>query len=283
MLVSNANIKALNLHAESPKLHSSCYMAPFRLIEERCKQDSENLEGKRKDPDPPQGNSQSRECPGAQGLWGECKFWLGWHKLGLSIDVGHKCWPVGDPRAVPWMRQIWTSQPPPCLSGALSPPATADRGPWRVFKLLWWETLIPRRRAVKWPDPAPSERTTGRVLLVLVGTVNVILALRHCQFQAPTSTFLHLQPGPCQGWRMTEICRVGPQGEEEGGWQGPEGEESGSRENQVGKLEAAEASSPLACSVISWNFIGKHCTHEGCRLRIEWEGKKYCVAYCSSS
>lgn len=41
---------------------------------ERCKQDSENLEGKRKDPGPPQGNSQSRECPGAQGLWGKCKF-----------------------------------------------------------------------------------------------------------------------------------------------------------------------------------------------------------------
>lgn len=50
---------------------------------------------------------------------------------------------------------------------------------------------------------------------------------------------------------------VGPQGEEEGGWRGPEGSESGSRENQVGKLEAAEASSPLACSVISWNFIWK--------------------------
>ena len=35
MFVSNANIKALNLHAESPKLHSSCYMAPFRPIEVR--------------------------------------------------------------------------------------------------------------------------------------------------------------------------------------------------------------------------------------------------------
>ena len=35
MLVSNANIKALNIYAESPKLHSSCYMAPSRLIEAR--------------------------------------------------------------------------------------------------------------------------------------------------------------------------------------------------------------------------------------------------------
>ena len=75
---------------------------------------------------------------------------------------------------------------------------------------------------------------------------------------------------------------VGPQGEEEGGWQSPGGRESGSRENQQGKLEATEASSPLACSVISWNFIWKtlHMKVVGYGLNGK---EKYCVAYCSSS
>ena len=62
MLVSNANIKALNLYAESSKLHNSYYMAPSQRVpqadrRERCKPDSENLEEKREDPGPPQGKA----------------------------------------------------------------------------------------------------------------------------------------------------------------------------------------------------------------------------------
>ena len=103
---------------------------------------------------------------------------------------------------------------------------------------------------VKWPDAAPSGRSTGRMPLVLVGTVSVILALRH---QVP-STHLDLPAPtarPLSGTKDDRDHRVGPQGEEEGGWWGPGRRESGSIENQQGKLEAAKASSPLARSVIS--------------------------------
>ena len=164
----------------------------------------------------------------------------------------------------------------PSLSGALTPPASTDRGPRRVFKLLWWETLIPRWRAVKWPDAAPSGSTTGWVPLVLVRTVNVIPALRHCKFQAPTSTFLHLQPGPCQRWRMIEITGWGRRvrGKEVGRARegGSLGAEKTSKKTS-GKLEAAQDFKPPHLLHLLMKLHLQNTAHEGCGLWIEWKGK----------
>lgn len=80
-----------------------------------------------------------------------------------------------------------------------------DGQPTRTSTPLCGEALAPRLRVYKERHTASSRRNTGQLLLVGVGTVNVIPGpkilqrpLIHPDFPAPT-------PRPLSGWELAEV------------------------------------------------------------------------------